>query len=472
MSRRMSVSEQFNIPSGVQRVLETLENAGFEAWLVGGCVRDSLRGVCPKDYDITTNAMTNEVMAAFKGFGVIATGLKHGTVTVISEGMPVEVTTYRVDGSYSDGRHPDSVSFASDIRSDLSRRDFTVNAMAYSPRRGYLDVFGGIGDLRAGIVRCVGAPERRFGEDALRILRALRFSSVLGFDIEPATAHAIHRCKGALGKIAVERITQEFLLLLCGGNAGNVLRQYGDVIAGIIPPCSLMFGFEQHNPHHDYDVWEHTLRVVDAAPPERILRLAALLHDVGKPLCFSTDEKGKGHFYGHAAKGEEIAREIFARYLRVDRRTEERVLFLVGHHDEYFLPERKILRRRLLKYGEEPLRQLIALNRADIKGQSAALAKEKLDVLAASEDILDGIVSESACISLRSLEINGGDLMAMGVPKGPMIGTILHKLLGEVCDESLANAGEALRGRAVELFNEIMQNNEGSDENEVERYEN
>ena len=467
MGSQISPPKQNDLPAGVLRVLEMLENAGYEAWLVGGCVRDRLRGVFPKDYDVTTNALTDEVIAVFDGFRVIATGLKHGTVTVIAGGMPVEVTTYRVDGAYSDGRHPDSVRFASDIRSDLSRRDFTVNAMAYSPRRGYLDLFGGMNDLSAGIIRCVGDPDRRFGEDALRILRALRFASVLGFDIEPDTAQAVHRCRKLLGKIAVERITQELLGLLCGVNAGRVLRQYPDVIAGIIPPCASMVGFAQHNPHHDFDVWEHTTRVVDAAPPERILRLAALLHDVGKPSCFSSDEKGIGHFYGHAAKGEEISREIFAGYLRTERRTEERVLFLVAHHDEPIIPERKIIRRRLARYGEEPFRQLLALNRADITGQLEVPEKDRLAALDDAGQILDGLAGESACTTLQSLEISGGDLMAMGIPKGPMIGTVLHRLLGEVCDESLTNSGEALKARAAGLFNELKQNKEGSDGNEV-----
>jgi tRNA nucleotidyltransferase (CCA-adding enzyme) len=255
-----------------------------------------------------------------------------------------------------------------------------------------------------------------------------------------------------LQRIAVERITQELLRLLCGINAGNVLRQYSDVIGEIMPPCLSMIGFEQHNPHHEFDVWEHTLRAVDAAPRETILRLAAFLHDIGKPQCFSSDADGIGHFYGHAAKSEEISREIFAKYIRTDKRTEERVLFLVAHHDEPVIPERKILRRRLAKYGEEPLRQLLALNRADIKGQSAVSAGERLAGLDQAESILDGLAGESACTTLRSLEINGGDLMAMGVPKGPMIGSILHQLLSEVCDESLTNSGDTLRNRAAELL--------------------
>ena len=466
MGSQILHSNKPDIPAGALRVLETLENAGYEAWLVGGCVRDSLMGEYPKDYDVTTNASAADVEAAFEGFRVIETGIKHGTVTVISEGMPIEVTTYRVDGRYSDGRHPDSVSFSSDIREDLSRRDFTVNAMAYSPRRGFLDLFGGMSDLRSGMIRCVGAPERRFGEDALRILRALRFASVLGFAIEPETARAIHLCRQSLGKIAAERITQETLKLLCGVNAGSVLRSYCDVIAVIIPPCSGMFGFEQRNPHHDSDVWEHTVRVVESAPPDRILRLAALLHDIGKPGCFSADEKGVGHFYGHAARSEEIARLIFSDYLRVDRRTEDRVLFLVAHHDEHIIPDRRFLRRRLARYGEEPLRQLLALERADIRGQAAALCADRLAALDEAESILDGLVGESACLSLRSLEINGGGLMAMGIPKGPMIGKVLNKLLDEVCDESLVNSADALKNRAAEIFHEITQNNEGYDGNE------
>ena len=443
--------DKFIIPSGALKVLNVLKASDFEAWLVGGCVRDHLMGLPPRDFDVATNATADRVIASFEGFRVIETGLKHGTVTVLSDGIPVEVTTYRVDGEYSDGRHPDSVEFTSDIRDDLSRRDFTVNAMAYSPEKGYLDYFGGRDDLSNQIIRCVGDPDRRFGEDALRILRALRFASRLGFEIEPATAQAIHRCRGLLAKIAVERITQELFGLLCGSHAGDVMRQFSDVIEQIIPPIGKTFGFEQHNPHHGFDVWEHTLRVVDAAPPDRIMRLAALLHDIGKPDCFSMDSNGIGHFYGHAARSREMAEGIFDQYIRTDNRTKERVLFLVERHDEKILPDRRFIRRRLSKYGEEATRQLFALSRADLAGQAQSLAGEILSVLDEAEKILDELVGESLCLTLRDLAINGGDLMAMGIPKGPEIGRILNALLAEVCEETLCNSSDALRKRAAAL---------------------
>ncbi|MBQ1442182.1 MAG: HD domain-containing protein [Clostridia bacterium] len=448
-----AANQKFNIPDGALTVLETLERAGYEAWLVGGCVRDHLMGKTPKDYDAATSAPAEAVIGIFQDFRVIETGLRHGTVTVISNEMPVEVTTYRVDGSYSDGRHPDSMSFTTDIREDLSRRDFTVNAIAFSPRRGFLDPFGGEEDLRSGIIRCVGEPAKRFEEDALRILRALRFASVLGFEIEENTREAIHKCGSLLGRIAVERITQELFGILCGENVGSVLRNYNDVIAVIIPPISALFGFEQHNPHHDSDVWEHTVRVVEASPPDAALRLAALLHDVGKPQCFTLDESGIGHFYGHAVKSGEIARGIFADNISTDRKTQERVLLLVENHGEELIPERRTVRRRLAKYGEEALRQLIALNRADIAGQSPDFSAEKLARLDMFDALLGEVVKENACTTLRNLNINGGDLIAMGVPEGPAVGRILKRLLSEVCDETLTNSREALEKRAVEIFN-------------------
>ena len=449
-------AEEFEIPRGVSTVADVLERNGFEAWLVGGCVRDHLLGRQPKDYDITTSASVERTIAAFEGFRVIETGVKHGTVTVISDDMPVEVTTFRVDGGYSDGRHPDSVTFTSDIREDLSRRDFTINAIAYSPVRGYTDLFGGGSDLEARIIRCVGDPEKRFREDALRILRALRFASVLGFEIEPGTSRAIHECRGLLSMIALERVTQELFGILCGDNAADVMRKYPDVIERILPPCGAMVGFEQHNPRHAYDVWEHTLRVVQACPKERGLRLAALLHDIGKPGCFSLGEDGTGHFYGHAARGAEIAGEIFSDRLRTDKRTSERVISLVAIHDEPLPPDRKIIRRRLSKYGEELLRQLIVFRKADLIGQSPRVPEQTLKELDDADRILDDLVGENACVTLRSLSIKGGDLMAMGIPNGRVIGDILSHLLAEVCDEELENTPDALGARALELYKETQ----------------
>ncbi|MBQ4397760.1 MAG: HD domain-containing protein [Clostridia bacterium] len=443
------------IPDNVLCVMKKLRNSGYESFVVGGCVRDALLGKTPKDYDITTNALPLQVKTLFaqNGFRVIETGLRHGTVTVLSNGTPVEVTTYRIDGAYSDGRHPDSVTFSDGIADDLSRRDFTINAMAYSPDAGFVDLFGGAEDLKNKRICCVGNPQKRFEEDALRMLRALRFSSVLGFAIAPETSDQIHRQKHLLEHLAKERITAEFLGLLCGQNASGVMREYRDIIAEILPPIAPMFGFAQHNLHHDADVWEHTLRVVDAVPSDDIvLRLAALLHDVGKPHCFTADADGVGHFYGHPAISADICEQIFSRYLRTDKKTASRVTLLVKSHDEPLLPpSRRILHRRLTKYGEEVLRQLLALHRADVIGQAPAY-RGRLDELDEAERILDTLVQENACMRIGDLALNGRDLQNMGVAPGPPIGALLRALLSEVCDGVTPNTPDALRARAAQLI--------------------
>ncbi len=453
MTEEIRSSHTVPVPDNVCFVLRRLRDGGYESYLVGGCVRDSLLGNTPKDYDVATNARTAQIEEAFAGAAgcrVIETGIKHGTVTVITDGFPVEVTTYRVDGTYSDGRHPDSVMFSDGIEDDLSRRDFTVNAMAYSPEAGFVDLFGGEEDLRQGVIRCVGDPDRRFHEDALRILRALRFASVLGFAIEPDTAAAIRRKRHCLGLLAKERVTAELFGLLCGAHAAEVLREYREVIAEVLPPIAPMFDCRQDNPYHIYDVWEHTLQVVANIPPDRVLRLAALLHDSGKPHCRTTDADGVGHFYGHADISAAICGDIFARYLRTDKKTAARVTLLVRCHDEPIEPSRRVMHRRLVKYGEEVLRQLLALHRADVLGQSPAY-RSRLDALDNAVCILDELVSESACMSLNDLRINGGDLMAMGISPGPGLGQLLRTLLTEVCDGRLANEQNALRSRALEL---------------------
>lgn len=446
------------VPDCALKVLDTLNRSGYESYLVGGCVRDFLMENEPSDYDIATNATVSEIEALFADYNVIETGAKHGTVTIISDGEPIEVTTYRVDGTYSDGRHPDSVIFSSNLTEDLSRRDFTVNAVAYSPRDGFVDMFGGCDDIRQRIIKCVGEPDRRFGEDALRILRALRFSSVLGFSVEQDTSESIHRNKRLLGKVAVERITSEFFKLICGKNAVNILREYNDVAAEILPPLSDMFGFPQDNPHHIYDVWEHTLHVVENVPPTVALRTAALLHDIGKPHCRTTDESGVGHFYGHAAISEQISREIFKKYLRTDKKTSEQIITLVKNHDERFIPTRKIIRRRLIKYGEDTVRRLLTLSRGDIMGQSPDLIG-RLDEIDETERILNDVLSEQACLSVKDLSINGHDLMKIGVEQGRMMGEILNTLLDEVSDELVTNEKEALTIRAKRLYDEKLNQN-------------
>lgn len=440
------------VPSSVMKVLDRLYEAGFEGYLVGGCVRDFLMGRHPKDYDVATNAAAEQTEKIFNDFRVIETGIKHGTVTVISDGTPVEVTTYRVDGTYSDGRHPDSVTFSTSIEEDLSRRDFTMNSVAYSPHDGWVDLFGGCEDIRQGTVKCVGEPDRRFGEDALRILRALRFASVLGFDIEPATADAIRRGRHLLHQIAVERITAEVFALMCGQNASEILREYSDVIGEILPPIKEMFGCEQDTPYHIYDVWEHTLHVIDNVPPVVEMRMAALLHDVGKPHCRTTDENGIGHFYGHADISADIAKEIFDKYLRTSNVISDRIITLVKNHDETFIPTDKIMRRRLTKYGEETLRQLMLLSRADVKGQAPNLIDERLRKIDEAENVLEDLLKNEGQLSLKSLAVNGGDLFSAGIPQSRKMGDILRALLNEVSDEKIPNEKAPLIKRALEMY--------------------
>lgn len=446
------------VPDCAMKVLNTLNRSGYESYIVGGCVRDFVMGNKPKDYDITTNATVAETEAVFAEYNVIETGARHGTVTIISDGVPIEVTTYRVDGTYSDGRRPDNVTFSSNIEEDLSRRDFTVNAIAYSPRDGFVDIFGGGEDICRRIIKCVGEPDKRFGEDALRILRALRFSAILGFSIDPDTADSIHRNKNLLGRIAVERITSEFFKLICGKNAVTVLREYSDVAAEILPPLSGMFGFQQDNPNHIYDVWEHTLHVFESVPPTIVLRMAALLHDIGKPYCKTTDKNGIGHFYGHADISEKISREIFEKYLRTDKNTSERIITLVKNHDEPCTPTRKIVRRRLVKYGEDTLRQLLVLSRGDAMGQAPDFIG-RLDEIDKAERILDELLSEQTCLSVKDLAVNGRDLMEIGVSQGRIMGEILNALLNDVSDELIENKRDVLIIKAKELYNDKLNQN-------------
>ena len=296
-----------NLPGRIEAVLSRLEQAGYASYVVGGAVRDCLAGRQPHDYDLCTAALPQQVEELFADYHVIETGLQHGTVTVIVEGEPVEVTTFRTEGRYSDGRRPDSVAFVSHIEEDLARRDFTVNAMAYSPIHGLCDPFGGQEDLEHKQLRCVGDPDTRLQEDALRILRALRFAAQRGYTIEPETAVALHRNRQRLSHVSAERITSELLQMICGAHAGSILMAFSDIITEILPELSPMIGFEQHNPHHKYDVWEHSVRSMESIRPEWLLRLTMLFHDAGKPGTFSMDERGIGHFYGHPAVSYDIA---------------------------------------------------------------------------------------------------------------------------------------------------------------------
>ena len=423
-----------------KQVLSTLEAAGHQAYLVGGCVRDLLRGVAPHDIDITTSARPEEVLSLFAGFA-IPTGLQHGTVTVREGGESFEVTTFRADGAYTDHRRPDSVTFSHSLEEDLRRRDFTVNAMAMDRRGTVYDLHGGADDLRAGIIRCVGEAERRFGEDALRILRGLRFASVLGFAIEEETASAMARCAPLLGYIAHERICEEMTKLLMGDGAAEILLRYPQIFGVFLPEILPCVGFDQRNYHHLYDVWEHTARAVGNAPKDALLRWTMLLHDLGKPACFSVDEDGVGHFYGHDELGAQMASQIMRR-LRFDKKTAARVELLIERHMRQIEPAEKAVGRVLRQIGEEALRQLLAVKRADASAchPDFAWQTQQLDAV---EAVLEKLLAQDACFTLRHLAVNGRDMMALGL-RGREIGEALDALLTQVAEGELVNEKAAL----------------------------
>lgn len=435
------------MPGYVQNVLTALEAAGYEAWCVGGCVRDLMLGRAPEDWDVTTNALPEATMALF-GSHAFPTGLRHGTVTVREEHRSVEVTTYRVDGDYHDHRRPDTVVFTPSLEEDLRRRDFTVNAMALSLRGDLRDPFGGQADLKAGVLRCVGKPERRFGEDALRILRGLRFAAVLGFAMDPAAAAGIHGHRALLKDIAAERIQVELFKLLCGKDAAAVLREYPDVVGVFWPEILPMVGFDQRNRHHCYDVWEHTLHAVEAVEPEPVLRCAMLLHDVGKPRCFTVDQDGNGHFYGHPEISRELADDMLRR-LKCAAAFRETVVRLVEWHDRNIPRTDRGLRRALRALGEEDLRRLILVKRADNLAQAPEYRDTQREIDRA-EAILDKLVAADACFSLGQLTVNGRDLAALGL-SGPEIGRTLNALLDKVVDGELPNERTALLEAARKL---------------------
>jgi tRNA nucleotidyltransferase (CCA-adding enzyme) len=440
---------ELTLPAHVTDLLTRLTQAGFSAYVVGGCVRDSLLGLTPHDWDICTSALPEQMQAVFSDLRTVETGLKHGTLTVIVEHTPYEVTTYRIDGDYTDHRHPDSVRFVDNLTLDLARRDFTVNAMAWSPDTGLADPFGGQQDLAAGRIRCVGEPGQRFEEDALRVLRALRFASVYGFEIEPATASALRVKAPDLKLVAGERIREELLKLLCGKDVGRILREYPEVIAEIIPEIRPMIGYDQQNHHHSYDLWEHTVRGVEGVPADPVLRLTMLLHDTGKPVVRTTDEKGEGHYKGHPKVSEEIARRT-ADSLHLDNAFRDRLCTLVLHHDTPLRTEggeintaRSFLLRRLNKYGEENLRALFVIHCSDRIATGYSTPEREKARLAERMAALDALLAEQPCFTLKDLAVNGRDLMAAGL-KGKAVGEALQALLEAVMDGQAENSREAL----------------------------
>lgn len=441
------------LPEYVKTVIEMLKENGYEAFAVGGCVRDFLMGQTPKDYDVTTSANPLQIKAVFSSFKTVDTGLKHGTVTVLSNGEPIEVTTYRIDGDYSDNRHPDRVCFTEKLENDLSRRDFTMNAIAFNETAGFVDVFGGMEDIKNKTIRCVGDAEKRFTEDALRILRALRFASVLDFEIEENTEKAAFLKKDLLLNVSAERVSVELLKLLCGKGARRVILRYADILSVIIPEVSSCKGFLQNNPYHIYDVLEHTASVVENIPSEKHLRLAALLHDIGKPFCYSEDENGIGHFYGHSQKSYEIAQKTLSN-LKLDNETKNRVLTLVKFHDLQIENTDKSVRRALNKFTPDMFFDLLKLFRADALAQS----KECLHRLQKYEELQKTaleIIAQNQCFSLKDLKINGNDIKNLGVKQGEVIGKVLNATLEAVIDGKIKNESKELMNFAKTVLQNL-----------------
>ncbi len=433
---------KIKIPPSVLFTLTKLEENGHEAYLVGGCVRDVLLGKEPQDWDITTSALPQQIKAIFRNTPVIETGITHGTVTVIQDHMPMEITTYRIDGAYIKHRKPEKVAFGVSLNEDLARRDFTVNAMAYHPLKGLIDPFDGSIDLQNKMLRCVGVAQQRFEEDALRILRALRFSAVLGFSIEQKTAQALLTQKELLRQIAAERVQQELIRLLCGAYCAPVLRQYYPILSVWVPEILPMVRFDQHTPYHAFDVWEHTIRTVEAVTPSPILRLTMLLHDSGKPATFSMDDSGTGHFHGHGAVSTELAQQVLKR-LKCSNVLQKEVCTLVKYHDIRYECTPIWIKHQLRKFGSTRFLQLLEVHRADISGQNPTLL-HRLETLAYCKQLTEELLAQPHCITVHDLTINGNDLQKIGIPSGKTMGTLLQKLLDAVINEQCENNREAL----------------------------
>ncbi len=441
-----------NLPCHICEILDKLESAGFEAYVVGGCVRDNFMGLSAHDFDITTAALPHEVCRVFSDCKVIETGLKHGTVTVLYKGVSVEITTFRSDGEYSDGRHPDYVSFTKSICDDLSRRDFTINGIAYSPKRGLVDPFGGIDDIKTKIIRCIGEPVQRFNEDSLRILRGLRFSAVLGFGIEEKTAQTIKELRGTLSRVSKERIFSELTRLLCGMDVRRVMMDFSDVFSCILPPLEVMIGYEQHCIYHNSTVYEHTARAVENAPCEPALRLAMLFHDMGKPLCKIEDMEGAWHFPGHANESMRLADELLREY-KASNELRERIVTIVKYHDYPLDLSRKHIRKLLSKVGMDRFCDIMYAHMAD-DGAKADFCRYRIDVARQAMDIAREIAAENACLNVKDLMISGTDLKEFMRPS-PQMGEVLRRLLDEVLEESLKNDREVLLSRAKEIIASI-----------------
>lgn len=429
-------------PGYILKAISVLEQNGFSAYAVGGCVRDSLMGRTPNDWDMTTSAAPEQIKAAFKGFRTIPTGIKYGTVTVIIDSHNIEITTMRVDGAYADNRHPESVSFTKKIEDDLSRRDFTVNAMAYNPKTGVVDPYGGYDDLKKRVIRCVGNADTRFNEDALRILRAVRFACVLDFDIERETSESIILNRALLSKISSERIRVELIKLLCGKNVEKILSDYKEVIFEIIPELRATDGFEQHSPYHIYDVWTHIIKVVAAIAAKPDFRVAALLHDIEKPSTFKLDKNGRGHFKGHPEAGAQTAEKILRR-LRFSNAEIKHITDIIRLHDERPNGDRFHLAKLCAKEGIDTVEDTLKLIEADLYAKNPSCKKAEAPIIRLTAEQLSTIRANRICLSTAELDINGNDIMALGFDRTKIKSALLF-LLDEVIYERVENQKEAL----------------------------
>ena len=439
---------QIQIPEKASHIISVLTEAGFEAYVVGGCVRDAILGRDAADWDITTNALPSQVKALFPR--TLDTGLQHGTVTVMQGKEGFEVTTYRIDGEYLDGRHPDKVTFTPSLLEDLKRRDFTVNAMAYNEKKGLVDAFGGLEDLKRRRIRCVGDPRERFTEDALRILRAVRFSAQLDFTIEEKTRAALSEFAPRLLKVSAERIQTELVKLLTSSHPEvfRVVWETG-ISAVILPEFDACMDTPQNNPHHCWSVGEHTLRALPFVEPDKVLRLAVLLHDIGKPPVRTTDERGVDHFYGHAQKGAEMAGSILRR-LKFDNDTRKRVARLVQVHDDLQIAAaQRSVRRAVYRIGADLFPDYLKVRRADIMAQNPDVRQEKLNELARIEEMYQKILEAQQCLSLKDLAVTGRDLIEAGMQPGPELGRTLNQLLELVIEHPEYNTKESLLERII-----------------------
>lgn len=428
------------VPTPVNYIIQELEKCGHEAYMVGGCVRDSVLGRKPHDYDICTSATPDEILKAFPDEEIIPTGLQHGTVTILINKEPFEVTTYRIDGDYSDNRRPDNVTFTKNLVEDLRRRDFTINAMAYNPKTGLIDPFNGMEDIKYKKIRCVGSAEDRFNEDALRILRAIRFEAQLGFAGLPETMFEIERQYDRLKNISIERINSEFCKIVASEQFCVELVLYPNVFSLFIPELKDLIGFQQNNPYHAYDVFDHTVHAIEKCESDDlVVRLAVFFHDFGKPHSYQDGEDGIRHFKGHGKVSAEITDSIMKR-LRFDNETRNNVVELVYYHDATFEVGNKYVKRWLNKIGEKQFRRLLEIRKADIKGQKPDYEESRIEKVINIENILEEILSEKSCFSLKDLAVNGNDVKeVMKLKEGKDIGYWLNEILKRVIDGELEN---------------------------------